>query len=143
MAVAEPSEEVIAALEALRRDGVPIKDACRQIKLGTETFYKWKKRAEAGENGVFTEFSQRVLSYSKRGSAIQVRTPIEDWRKIDYFYDWATKLVLDSGEFWEPEQWQLDPVEDFLSDLFQAVWLIVGEGNGKTTETAALVLYLL
>jgi len=56
------------------------------------------------------------------------------------FVAWSRNLVLDSGKtvVWEP--WQLH----FMADVFSGVpeaWLIVPEGNGKTTMIAALALY--
>lgn len=135
--------ELVTLHEGLRSRGIPIAEACKLAGHGVGVFYTWKEKAEAGENGVYAEFAKRVLPHSKRGNLAVLEPPSHDWRRIDYFQDWASRLVLDSGEEWEPEQWQLDPVEDLLSDDFQAVWLVVGEGNGKTTLTAAVVLYLL
>jgi phage terminase large subunit-like protein len=41
---------------------------------------------------------------------------------------------------WEPEDWQLDVIADVF-DGTQQVWLIVPQGNGKTTLMAGLALY--
>jgi phage terminase large subunit-like protein len=49
-------------------------------------------------------------------------------------------MVLDNGENWTPEPWQ----NEFAADLFSGVlelWLVVGEGNGKTTLLSGLALY--
>jgi phage terminase large subunit-like protein len=59
---------------------------------------------------------------------------------IGHFQRWANKLVLDSGVFVELEPFQLGFVEDVFSGR-RACWLIVPEGNGKTTLLAALGLY--
>lgn len=61
---------------------------------------------------------------------------------VEHFEWWAHRLILDSGDPWRLEQFQLD----FVRDLFEMpaeseVWLIVGEGNGKTTLLAGLGLY--
>jgi phage terminase large subunit-like protein len=49
-------------------------------------------------------------------------------------------LVLDTGENWDLEPFQAN----FISDVFSGVpecWLVVPEGNAKTTLAAALALY--
>lgn len=59
----------------------------------------------------------------------------------EHFALWATGLILDSGESWVVEPFQLA----FLADVFAGVpecWLIIPEGNGKTTLIAGLVLYI-
>ncbi len=58
----------------------------------------------------------------------------------DHFAEWASGLVLDSGETWELETFQ----RNFAADLFTGTpecWLVVPEGNGKTTLVAGLALY--
>jgi phage terminase large subunit-like protein len=58
----------------------------------------------------------------------------------EHFKAWAHDLILDSGEPWEVEDFQLD----FLADVFHGYsecWLVVPEGNAKTTLVAGLVLY--
>ena len=59
---------------------------------------------------------------------------------VDHFRLYARRLVLDSGELWEPEDWQLGVVEDLFSGV-QQIWLLVPQGNGKTTLTAGIALY--
>ena len=59
---------------------------------------------------------------------------------VIHFRNWASELVLDNGEPFVPEPWQ----EAFLADVFAGYpecWLVVPEGNGKTTLMAALALY--
>ncbi len=61
---------------------------------------------------------------------------------IGHFREWASKLILDNDEPWELEPFQ----ESFVDDLFQGfkvAWLIVPEGNGKTTLVAGLALYVI
>lgn len=59
---------------------------------------------------------------------------------LPHFRAWASGLILDTGESWHPEPFQ----EAFLADVFAGYpecWLIVPEGNGKTTLVAGLALY--
>lgn len=47
---------------------------------------------------------------------------------------------MDNGDYWTPEPFQLE----FVADLFSGVpeiWLIVPEGNGKTTLLSGVALY--
>jgi phage terminase large subunit-like protein len=53
---------------------------------------------------------------------------------------WTRKLILDSGDPWELESFQAA----FLKDVFAGYpecWLIIPEGNAKTTFGAGLALY--
>ena len=59
---------------------------------------------------------------------------------IEHFREWALGLILDTGEPWHLEPFQ----EAFAVDVFDGVpecWLVVPEGNGKTTLVAGLALY--
>jgi phage terminase large subunit-like protein len=59
---------------------------------------------------------------------------------LPHFREWAGQLILDNGEPWVPEPFQ----EAFLADVFDGTpecWLVVPEGNGKTTLVAGLALY--
>ena len=59
---------------------------------------------------------------------------------LTHFRDWAVELILDTGESFHPEDWQ----EAFVDDVFAGYsecWLVVPEGNGKTTLLAAIALY--
>jgi phage terminase large subunit-like protein len=59
---------------------------------------------------------------------------------LPHFRAWASDLILDTGDSWHPEPFQ----EEFAADLFSGIpecWLIVPEGNGKTTLLAGLALY--
>lgn len=59
---------------------------------------------------------------------------------LEHFRDWAGELELDNGE-----QWTLEPFQEaFVEDVFSGrpvCWLVVPEGNGKTTLLAGLALY--
>lgn len=59
---------------------------------------------------------------------------------VDHFEEWAASLVLDDGERWALEPFQAEFVEDVFRG-FRECWLIVPEGNGKTTLLAGLGLY--
>lgn len=61
---------------------------------------------------------------------------------VAHFVAWAAELELDNGEPWVVEPF----FEAFLEDYFAGVpacWLIVPEGNTKTTSLAGLGVYLL
>ncbi|MCR4339219.1 MAG: terminase large subunit [Gemmatimonadaceae bacterium] len=59
---------------------------------------------------------------------------------LPHFRAWAHRLKLDSGK-----PWALDPFQEaFVADLFSGIpecWLIVPEGNGKSTLVGGLALY--
>jgi phage terminase large subunit-like protein len=60
--------------------------------------------------------------------------------EFDHFEAWASRLILDNGESWQLEEFQAE----FIDDLFGGRpenWLIVPEGNGKTTLIAGVALY--
>lgn len=59
---------------------------------------------------------------------------------VSHFKEWASHLILDSGEPWTVEPFQAQ----FVNELFRGYienWLIVPEGNAKTTLMAGFVLY--
>lgn len=64
---------------------------------------------------------------------------------VEHFRVYASRLVFDDGRTREPEDWQLD----YAREVFRGVnepgvwedWLIVPEGNGKTTFVGELALY--
>lgn len=59
---------------------------------------------------------------------------------VRHFRAWARELELDNGAPWIVEDFQ----EAFLADLFSGIpecWLIIPEGNAKTTLFAGLGLY--
>lgn len=61
---------------------------------------------------------------------------------VPHFRKWARALELDNGRPWVVEPF----FEAFLADYFAGIpelWLIVPEGNTKTTSMAGLTLYLL
>lgn len=58
----------------------------------------------------------------------------------EHFERWAYELVLDTGDPWRVEPFILDFVAD-LFDGYPECWLVVPEGNTKTTTLAGLGLY--
>ncbi len=59
---------------------------------------------------------------------------------LPYFRDWAAELELDNGEPWILEPFQERFIDDFFSG-FRINWLVVPEGNGKTTLVGGLALH--
>ena len=59
---------------------------------------------------------------------------------LTHFRRWAEDLILDTGRSWQPEPLQDAFVEDVFSGCPEC-WLVVPEGNGKTTLVAGLALY--
>jgi phage terminase large subunit-like protein len=59
---------------------------------------------------------------------------------LAHFRAWASELVLDTGQPWKLQRFQEAFIEDVFSGVKEA-WLIVPEGNGKTTLMAGLALY--
>lgn len=70
---------------------------------------------------------------------IRRRAPAKPFT-LPHFRAWASDLILDTGQSWRLEGFQ----EGFLEDVFSGCpecWLVVPEGNGKTTLVAGLALY--
>lgn len=85
-----------------------------------------------------------VALLREHGAAVSAED-IEGWIRsrfftVAHFEEWAYDLILDSGDHWKLEPFQLD----FIGDLFEGRpenWFILPEGNGKTTMIGGLVLY--
>jgi phage terminase large subunit-like protein len=60
----------------------------------------------------------------------------------DHFVEWASELVLDTGEQWEIRDFQRAFVEDVFGP-WKVYWLVIPEGNGKSTLIAGIGLYFL
>lgn len=58
----------------------------------------------------------------------------------EHFAAYTSGLVFDDGERRSPQDWQLEVVADVFRG-FPETWLIVPEGNGKSTLLAELALY--
>lgn len=59
---------------------------------------------------------------------------------VDHFRAYARNLVLDNGNDWDPEDFQLEVAADIFAGVPE-VWMIVPEGNAKTTLMSGLALY--
>lgn len=59
---------------------------------------------------------------------------------LDHFRAYADLLVFDDGEKRGLEDWQLEVVADIFAG-YREVWMIVPEGNGKSTLVSAIALY--
>lgn len=59
---------------------------------------------------------------------------------IGHFEEWAKQLILDTGDEWPIRKWQLDIVQDILNGIHE-VWVVIPQGNAKTTLMAAVALY--
>lgn len=57
-----------------------------------------------------------------------------------HFELWGYELELDNGQPWRVETYFLEFLEDFFTGVPEA-WLLVPEGNAKTTSVAGLALY--
>jgi len=60
---------------------------------------------------------------------------------VPHFTGWASGLVLNSGEPWIVEDFQAEFAGDFFTGEFMEHWLVIPEGNAKTTLTMGLALY--
>src|SRR5712692_11326329 len=59
---------------------------------------------------------------------------------LAHFRTWAGTVILDTGKPWVLEPFQAR----FIADVFSGTpecWLVIPEGNGKTTLVAGLALY--
>jgi phage terminase large subunit-like protein len=59
---------------------------------------------------------------------------------VDHFRQYARLMILDNGEYWDPEPFQLEIMEDILSGIDE-FWVVVPEGNAKTTLMAGAACY--
>lgn len=59
---------------------------------------------------------------------------------VAHFTAWAKGLTLDNGEPWEVEPFQAAFVKDVFAGYVEN-WLVIPEGNAKTTLVAGLILY--
>lgn len=66
----------------------------------------------------------------------------DDFFTVEHFSNWAADLELDNGEPWIVDEWFQLFVEDYFTGIPEN-WLLVPEGNSKTTGLAGLGVYLL
>jgi phage terminase large subunit-like protein len=68
------------------------------------------------------------------------RKPANKAFTIDHFRRYAERLVLDTGECWPVQDFQLEIAESFFEE-YREIWAIIPEGNAKTTLFAGIALY--
>lgn len=76
---------------------------------------------------------------NSRHGATTARRPLKPFT-LDHFRKYAEQLILDNDEPWELESFQRDIVADLFKG-FKEVWLVLPEGNAKTTLMSGLALY--
>lgn len=59
---------------------------------------------------------------------------------VDHWRKYTRLMRLDSGLYWIAEDWQNLVVEDVFKGMYET-WLVVPEGNGKTTLMGGVALY--
>lgn len=65
--------------------------------------------------------------------------PLEPFT-VDHFRRYASLMVLDNGDRWLVEDFQLEIVADVFSGVDE-VWVVIPEGNAKTTLMSGVALY--
>lgn len=60
---------------------------------------------------------------------------------VDHFRAYVKNFVLDNGEYWEVQDFQAEFVEDLFDPDTTEAWLVVPEGNAKTTLLSGVALY--
>lgn len=59
---------------------------------------------------------------------------------VDHFRRYARVAVLDNGDQFEPEDFQLEVMDELFAGITE-VWVVIPEGNGKTTLMGLASLY--
>ena len=90
---------------------------------------RWRRRPDRSRG------STRSTSLNTRRK-IRLSKPFT----VEHFRAYASQLVFDDGEKRDPQDWQLEVVDDIFKG-YRETWLIVPEGNGKSTLLAELALY--
>jgi phage terminase large subunit-like protein len=83
--------------------------------------------------------STRSTPGTSRRSASTAHKPLQPFT-TDHYRQYARLSVLDSGEFFDPEDWELELVGDLFAGT-QENWWVLPEGSGKTTFVGHLGLY--
>jgi phage terminase large subunit-like protein len=60
---------------------------------------------------------------------------------VDHFRAWTALQVLDNGDYWDLKDFQAEIVEDLFDDQTYELWMVIPEGNAKTTLLAGIGLY--
>jgi phage terminase large subunit-like protein len=79
------------------------------------------------------------MATSSPRSARSAHKPLRPFT-TDHFRRYAGLMVLDTGDYWEPEPFQLEIVADVFSGLDE-FWVVIPEGNAKTTLMSGVALY--
>jgi phage terminase large subunit-like protein len=93
-----------------------------------------------GRIGARVDAIERAIAAAEPVSGIPTRAKALQPFTVPHFRAWARRLELDNGQQWDTEDFQ----EAFLEDLFSGCpecWLIIPEGNAKTTLFAGVALY--
>jgi len=97
--------------------------------------------SNSGRRQLALQFEQLVQEAHARAARGEASLPVDgDPFSLPHFEAWSHKLVCDNGKPLELEPFQRAFVEDVFSGK-PVCWLVVPEGNGKTTLIAALGLY--
>jgi hypothetical protein len=75
----------------------------------------------------------------RRGRDRTAHKPLRELT-VDHWRAYARRMVLDTGEYWDPEPFQLDFVKEILAGVTE-VLLDIPEGNTKTTTCGGFALY--
>ncbi len=139
----ELSRAVIDAHVEAFEDGLDINEACQVVGHGTALYYRWAKAgAEEGASDLLREFFDRVVCGRTPLRAVRARTDhIPERLSLDHFREWARGVVLDTGDRWVLEPFQEEIVFDILEGPAREIWLVIPEGNAKTTLMAGVALY--
>lgn len=119
-------------------DYVKSRQQARQLKESPKRKVREAKRAVARSTGgrglVQPEkaLGRRIIAWPGTVNGVP-------WT-VTHFRRWCERLVFEDGEHHPPEEWQIE----FVTDLFRGyeeVWLVVPEGNSKTTLISVIGLY--
>lgn len=69
----------------------------------------------------------------------QARTRLKPYT-VAHFKKWAKGVILDTGKYWKVEDFQALFLEDVFAGIPE-IWLLIAEGNTKTTLLGGLGLY--
>lgn len=60
---------------------------------------------------------------------------------VDHFRAYVQNFVLDNGDYWDLQDFQAEFVKDLFDPDVTEAWLVVPEGNAKTTLLSGVALY--
>jgi phage terminase large subunit-like protein len=86
-----------------------------------------------------TPVSTGSTARTSRRSDPTAHKPLQPF-SVDHYREYARLSVLDDGEFFEPQDWELQLVADLFAGN-QENWWVLPEGSGKTTFVGHLGLY--